>query len=61
MERTSKPCPTCGGEGGHAYDDEKPIRATYDYKHGETFLSNWWQCQTCGGEGVVDDDEEIEE
>ena len=58
MKRKSTPCPDCDGEGGHATDDEKPIRGTYDWDHGETYLANWSECETCRGTGEIDDDPE---
>ena len=54
MQRTSIPCPDCNGEGGFMIDDEKPIKTTYDHKHGETYHSNWVECEKCRGTGEVE-------
>lgn len=57
MQRNTIPCPDCLGEGGHVCDDEQPIRTISDWKLGETYHSNWAECETCGGSGEIEDEE----
>lgn len=56
-----KLCPECGGDGGYPLDADRPIKVSFDYGRGETFKSNWKECEACEGLGEirVEEDEDV--
>jgi hypothetical protein len=53
-----KTCPKCDGEGGWPINEDRPVRSSYCERHGETYYSNWEDCDECGGSGEIDDEED---
>lgn len=51
-------CPECNGEGGHPSNEDRPVKTSYDWDNGETYHSNWTECDECNGSGEVEADEE---
>lgn len=61
MNLPGKTCPKCDGEGGWPIDEDRPSRSSYCQRHGETYYSNWEDCDECGGSGEVDEEDAGEE